>query len=122
MMSKIIDLNRPLAHKVPRPPAKLSAWAREEWARLHELHDFERYEDLVLTRSLRWFDLSDKWLAQAERAKSEKQRRVLIAQARDASQTGLRFWRALKFSGDDPTRRAGRPSDRAWSSQRSGAI
>ena len=44
--------------------------------------------------------------------------RALLKQAMDASTTGLRFWRQLKFTDGTPARRPGRPSDLDWSPKR----
>lgn len=72
---------------------------------------------MTFERALTWFDLSDRWLAEAAGA-AGRERAQLAKQAMDAATSGLRFWRTLKFVDGSPARRPGRPSDTGWSAQR----
>jgi hypothetical protein len=102
----------------PHPPAGLSAWAAATWRTLLDLHTFEEYERLSLTRALEWWDRSDAWLAESRTASGRDQAR-LTKQAMDAANCALRHWRLLKFAPPAavPTR-PGRPSGDAWSATR----
>jgi hypothetical protein len=107
--------------KRPHPPAGLSAWAQATWRTLLDLHTFEAYERLSLTRALEWWDRSDAWLAESRTATGRDQGR-LTKQAMDAANCALRHWRLLKFA--PPTAvpiRPGRPSGFNWSEKRKAA-
>jgi hypothetical protein len=99
----------------PRPPDGLSEWARGIWNGLHRRHTFEEHERLVLAAALEWWDRSTAWLLESESA-SGRDKAQLRKAALDAAQSGLRFWRTLKFPASDgiPVR-PGRPAGDAWS-------
>jgi hypothetical protein len=100
-----------------RPPAGLSKWARGVWSTLLADNDFSDSELVAFTRALRWWDLSDKLLAEA--ATAESGRAQLTKLSLDAATSALRHWRVLKFTDPaKPTRRPGRPGGEAWSAQR----
>jgi len=102
----------------PRPPAGLSRWAQATWRALFTLHDFERYEQLMLHRALEWWDRADAWLVESQTATGPEQAR-LVKQSMDAANTALRHWRLLKFAppATVPTR-PGRPAGFNWSAAR----
>ena len=104
----------PAEHPIPYG---LSAWAAGVWGELTALHHFEQFELVAFERALRWFDLSDQWLTDAEAA-SGAERSRLVKQGMDAATSGLRFWRTLKFADDAAVRRPGRPSGDDWSAKR----
>jgi hypothetical protein len=62
---------------------------------------------------LRWWDVSDALLVEAETLTGREHDRKLKLAA-DAATTALRFWRALKFISGAPVRRPGRPPKPTW--------
>ncbi len=73
---------------------------------------FMPHEVVTFTRALTWFDLADALQLEAETL-SGREKDAKLKAAGDASTTGLRFWRTLKFVDPaKPIRRPGRPSGR----------
>jgi hypothetical protein len=106
-----------LSKRPQRPPAGLSKWARGVWNTLLTDNDFSDSELVAFTRALRWWDLSDKLLAEA--ASAGNGRAQLTKLSLDAATSALRHWRTLKFTDPaKPTRRPGRPGGEAWSATR----
>jgi hypothetical protein len=106
-----------MSRRLPVPPG-LSAWAGRIWLQLTSRHDFADYELLALEKSLRWWDLSDRWLAESASLEGAAQAGK-VKQSLDASQAGLRYWRTLKFAPPAGTaRRIGRPAGDGWSARR----
>src|SRR5262245_40228745 len=60
-----------------RPAAGLSPWARGVWRELLALHDFAEHELVSFTRALKWWDLSDRWMAESETATGRDQARLV---------------------------------------------
>jgi len=88
-----------MSRRLP-PPQGCSAWARRTWIELTTRLDFQDYELLALERALGWWDRSDAWLLEAASLEGAAQG-AMVKRALDAAQTGLRFWRTLKFSTTD---------------------
>jgi len=97
----------------PRPPSGLSPRSRALWTELHSANDFAAHEDDQLERALKWYDVADRLLCEAEKLNG-RERSARLKAAGDAATTGLRHWRTLKFT--DPARpvRLGRPPGRNW--------
>jgi hypothetical protein len=105
--------------RAPRPPAGLSGWAQGVWRTLLSNHDFAEHELVAFTRALRWWDVADTLLSEAETLVG-RERDAKFKAAGDASTSALRCWKTLKFT-DDATRRPGRPSGPRWSAARRAA-
>jgi hypothetical protein len=102
-----------------RPPAGLSKWARGVWNALLGDNDFTDSELIPFTRALRWWDLSDKLLAEAATAGGAQEQARLTKLSLDAATSALRHWRTLRFTDPaKPTRRPGRPGGDGWSAMR----
>src|SRR6266542_5325759 len=96
------------------PPAGLLPLSRALWIDLHEVNHFAAHEDYQLEPSLRWFDETARLRDEAE-ALTGRDRAQRSRAAMDASTTGLRHWRTLKFTDPaKPPRRPGRPPGRGW--------
>ena len=103
---------------VANPPAGLSRWAKEVWRELMAENTFMPHEVVTFTRALTWFDLADALQVEAE-GLSGREKDAKLRAAGDASTTGLRFWRTLKFVDPaKPTRRPGRPPGKGWAQMR----
>jgi hypothetical protein len=101
-----------------RPPAGLSKWARGVWTTLLRDNDFSDSEIVAFTRALRWWDLSDSLLAEANAAQGGA-RAQMTKLSLDAATSALRHWKVLKFTDPaNPSRRPGRPGGVDWSSGR----
>ena len=94
-------------------PAGLSEWAQSTWATLLADNAFAEFELVTFTRALRWWDVSDRLLAEAEALSGRDFDRELKSAA-DAATTALRFWRSLKFTSGAPARRPGRPTKASY--------
>jgi len=106
---------------VANPPAGLSRWAKEVWRELMAENTFMPHEVVTFTRALTWFDLADALQLEAEGLHGREKDAKLKA-AGDASTTGLRFWRTLKFVDPTrPARRPGRPPGKTWPPMAAGA-
>jgi hypothetical protein len=101
-------------------PRGLSAGSADIWKALTTQLSFERRELYVFERALRWWDQSDQWLRDSEKAAGRDQAR-LVKQSMDAASAALRLWRSLKFTDGPASRRPGRPSGADWSPQRKAA-
>jgi hypothetical protein len=102
-----------------RPPAGLSRWARGVWTRLLADNEFSDSELITFARALKWWDLSDKLLAEAATAGSGQAQAQLTKLSLDAATSALRHWKTLKFTdASKPARRPGRPSGDGWSPAR----
>jgi len=105
----------------PRPPSGLSRRSRALWTELHSANDFAAHEDDQLERALKWYDVADSLLREAERLDG-RERGARLKAAGDAATTGLRHWRTLKFVDPTrPTRRPGRPPGKPWPPTATGA-
>src|SRR5215510_2375549 len=94
----------------PRPPSGLSRRSRALWTELHSANDFAAHEDDQLERALKWYDVADCPLREAEKLNG-RERGARLKAAGDAATTALRHWRTLKFVDPArPARRPGRPS------------
>jgi len=101
-----------------KPPAGLSRWAKGVWRELMAGNDFTPNEVVTFSRALTWFDLADALQLEAADLRGREKDRKLKAAA-DASTTGLRFWRTLKFvDPTKPARRPGRPPGKGWTQMR----
>ena len=106
---------------LPQPPKDFSAWARGVWRELMRENDFMPHEVVTFARALRWFDLADALQLEAE-GLSGREKDAKLKAAGDASTTGLRFWRTLRFVDPaKPTRRSGRPPGKPWPPMATGA-
>ena len=102
----------------PRPPSGLSPRSRALWTELHSANDFAPHEDDQLERALRWYDVADRLLHEAEKLDG-RERGARLKAAGDAATTGLRHWRTLKFTDPaKPSRRPGRPPGTGWTPMR----
>lgn len=81
-------------------------------------HDFADHEVVSFWRALEWFDRSDVAAAGAHAAPDPAEAARHWKLATDAAQTGLRFWRTLKFPVPPGVRRPGRPAGADWSPAR----
>ena len=98
----------------PTMPDGLSALSQGVWRDLLTQHRFERFELEALGNALKWQDVSNALLADAE-TMTEPEKSRLRKLAIDASTCSLRYWRSLKFSTDGATRRPGRRPGDGWS-------
>jgi hypothetical protein len=104
-----------------RSPSGLSRRSRALWTELHSANDFAPHEDDQLERALRWYDVADRLLHEAEKLDG-RERGARLKAAGDAATTGLRHWRTLKFvDPTKPARRPGRPSGKRWPPMAAGA-
>src|SRR5215831_18643957 len=101
-----------------RSPSGLSRRSRALWTELHSANDFAAHEDDQLERALRWYDVADRLLHEAEKLDG-RERAARLKAAGDAATTGLRHWRTLKFTDPaKPARRSERPSGKSWAQMR----
>ncbi len=98
-------------------PQGLSPQSADLWRELTDRHRFADFELVTFRRALQWFDRSDAVSAQAATATGREQA-ALLKLSMDSANTGLRFWRQLKFTDGQPARRPGRPSGDEWSPKR----
>jgi phage terminase small subunit len=112
------------ARNQDNPPADLSPWAQQKWRGLHEESEFSAADELLGEFMVVAFDLAREFLQISKTEGLMKGGKVhpALAGHRDAVQTAIRCWRALKFQ-DDPedARRPGRPSGDNWSPRRAAA-
>ncbi len=105
-----------------KPPSGLSAKARGIWTEVQRVYELDADGEVFLARWLEANDLADRLhtVALAAGLTSTPEGRASLSAYRDASQTALKYAKALgldKASQGAP-RRPGRPSDEAWSPMR----
>ncbi len=102
----------------PPVPDGLSPRSATVWNELTCPASWAAHELVAFQRALEWFDRSDALIASAAAA-TGREAAGFLKLSMDASNTGLRYWRTLKFiDADQAARRPGRPSDDGWSAKR----
>jgi hypothetical protein len=105
-----------------RPPKGFSAKARATWREVLQRYELDPVGRVFLPRWLEADDLADRLHAAALAAglTATREGRAALAAYRDASQTALKYAKALGLdkTAQGTPRRPGRPSDEAWSPMR----
>ena len=94
--------------------AGLSPWARDVWTELLRDNAFSANELVLFHRALRWCDISDRQIREADALKG-RERDAKLKSAGDSATSALRCWRTLRFvDPSTPARRPGRPPKVRW--------
>jgi hypothetical protein len=117
---KVLPL--PPRKQIPPAPTGLSKKWLAEWNAHHgeDPSAWDHHESIKLGHALIWWTREDDCVEQAERTKDPKERRALLAEARDCAQTALRYHRTLTWPDGEKKKKAGRPPGPEWSTIRGG--